>query len=76
VWQQIPHRVHDVDCPLRIRYADMDVETEGEERTRDHLILFDHQIVSFILKDLVILPMRERMGAGGRQSPARSCAQG
>ena len=42
----------------------MDVETEGEQRTRDHLILFNNQLVSGILEDLLILPMRERMSAG------------
>jgi hypothetical protein len=32
-----------LNCPLRIRNANVDVETEGEQRPRDHLILFNDQ---------------------------------
>src|SRR5260370_30847588 len=62
--QHVTHSVHDLDCPLRIRDADMDVEAEGKQRAGDYLILFNDQLIPCILKNLLILPMREWMGAG------------
>src|ERR1041384_7090906 len=62
--QHVTHRVHNVDCAVRIRNANMYVESEGEQRTCDHLVLFHDQFISGILENLLILPMRERMSAG------------
>jgi len=33
------------------------VEAEGEQRPRDHLILFDDRFISCILEDLLVLPV-------------------
>src|SRR5438552_6652365 len=82
--QRVAYAIHDLNSPLRIRDADMDVETESKQRARDHLILFNDQLISCILENLLILPMRERMCASsdnlqallahkGREDAAKIC---
>src|SRR6266496_4652073 len=66
MWQEIAGSIHDVNSPLPIGHSDMNVESENQQRASHGLQLLHQQLVSFIVKYLLILPARNRMG--GRRS--------
>src|SRR5258708_736266 len=62
VWQKIPRCVHDMNRALGVGDANMYVQPKDQERSRYHLNLFDEQFISLVLRNLLVLPMRNRMG--------------
>src|SRR3989442_345036 len=63
--QKITRRIHDVDLPLAIRNADVDVQAEDQKRARDRLQFLNQQLVSFVIEDFLVLPTRNWMRRGG-----------
>src|SRR2546425_164749 len=53
----------------------MNVQAKNEERPSNSLQLLDQQLVSFIVKDLLVLPARKRMRRGGDNHQISFCRQ-
>src|SRR5688500_14555482 len=68
--QEVPGLAHEIDRRLPIRHPDMDVQAEDQERSRQLLQFFDDALVANAGREHLVLPVRKRMGAGGRDSEA------
>src|ERR1051325_3352476 len=65
VRQEIARGVHDMNLPVFVCDADVYVQAEDEQRARDRLQLFDEQLVTLVIENLLILPARDRVRRGG-----------
>ncbi len=63
--QHVTRRVHDGDGGVLVGDSDVDVHSENQQCARRLLQLLDQLLVSFIGRDLLILPVRDRVGGGG-----------
>ena len=63
-----PHPVRDVDRLVGIVDADVHVQPEQELLPHDEAERVEDLVVALVLDDPLVLPLRERVGAGGRRS--------
>ena len=61
--QEVPHFVHQIDHRRPVGHADVHVQAEDQQRTRELLQLLDDAVVADARRQDLILPVRERMGA-------------
>ncbi len=66
--QEIARPVHQLDRGLAVLHADMHVESENEIGARHHLQVFHNHAVAVVRIDLLVPPLRERVGAARRQA--------
>jgi len=75
VREEVARFVHHLDPLLAIGDPDVDVQPEDEELADDVLQLLLEHLVALVLGDELVLPVRERMRAGGHQAEAVALQQ-
>ena len=70
VRQEVARAVHQLDRGLAILHADVDVQSEDQVGARHHLQVLHDGLVAVVGVDLLLAPVREGMGAAGRQAQA------
>ena len=74
--EEVARLVHDLDPLLAVGDADMHVQPEDEELADDVLQLLLEDLVPLLLGDLLLLPVRERVRAGGHEPQAIAPQEG
>ena len=70
VRQEVAGAVHQLDRGLTVFHADVHVKAENQVRARHHLQVFHDGAVAVVGIDLLFAPLREGVGAAGRQAKA------
>ena len=74
--QEVARLVHQVDRGLPVGHGDVDVQAEDQQRPRQLLQLLDDAVVADAGGEDLVLPVGERMRAGGRDREPDALGRG